>query len=220
MGFRYPTVVQDLVDWLRHDYRGEIRGWYKLVYYYAALLIPGLIAFAALIVWVDPLPPGKAYMGTGQPGTAQHALSKRFADILRRNGVDLVLIETAGVGENLDALDADSSPVNASFLTAGSAQPGQFTDLVSLGSIQYSPVWLFYRGQASHDEDPVMQFANRRIGIGLPGTNTRNILERLFRLAGEEISPRANLFELPHAEAAQRLINGELDAVFMVVGIV
>jgi uncharacterized protein len=219
MPSRYPTVVQDLIDWIRHDHRGEIRGWYKLVYYYAALLVPALIGLVALIAWVDPLPPNKAYMGTGQPGTAQHALAQRFASILGRHGVELVLIETAGVGENLQTLDADSSPVNASFLTAGSARTGQFPNLVSLGSIQYSPVWLFYRGQASHDQDPVRQFADKRIAIGLPGTNTRNVLERLFSLAGEEITSRPNLFELPHAEAAQRLVDGDLDAVFMVDGI-
>ena len=213
------TVLSDVVEWLRGGGRREVLGWLSYARYLGVILPMGAVAFIALVWYVDPLPPKRAYLGTGQPGTSQHAISERFRQVFERHGIELVLVETGGVHHNLRSLKEAASPVNASFATAGSVLPGQYPTLVSLGSVQFAPMWLFYRGEAFPRDNPVPDTMTRKIAIGAQGTNTRQLLERIAEISGEPLALRDNFFEYPHAEAKDRLIKGELDGMFIVDGI-
>lgn len=213
------TLLSDLFQWLRGGGKREVLGWLAYARYLGLLLPLGVVAFVALVWYVDPLPPKRAYLGTGQPGTSQHAISERFRQVFERHGVELVLVETGGVHHNLRSLREAASPVNASFATAGSVLSGQYPSLVSLGSVQFAPMWLFYRGAAFPGDNPVPDTMTRKIAIGAEGTSTRQLLERLARISGEPLEKRENFYEYPHAEAADKLVKGELDGMFIVDGI-
>ena len=43
------------------------------------------------------------------------------------------------------------SGVSASFLFAGQTNSGELPELLSLGRIDYAPLWIFYRGAAPID---------------------------------------------------------------------
>ena len=213
------TLISDVVEWLRGGGKREVLGWLAYVRYLGMILPLGVLALIALVWYVDPLPPKRAYLGTGQPGTSQHAISERFRQVFERHGIELVLVETGGVHHNLRSLKEAASPVNASFATAGSVMPGQYPTLVSLGSVQFAPMWLFYRGEAFPGDNPVPETMTRKIAIGAEGTSTRQLLERLAQISGEPLVKRDNFYEYPHAEAADKLVKGELDGMFIVDGI-
>jgi len=109
--------------------------------------------------------------------------------------------------------------VDASFITAGTSKPDEYPGMVSLGSLRYSPVWLFYRGVPPPPDHPLGELLHRRIAVGMQGTNTRQFLTRMLALHGESLPGSPNVFEIPHEEAADRFARGELDAVFIVDGI-
>ena len=213
------TLISDLFEWLRGGWKREVLGWLAYARYLGIMLPLSATALIALVWYVDPLPPKRAYLGTGQPGTSQHAISERFRQVFERHGIELVLVETGGVHHNLRSLKEAASPVNASFSTAGSVLPGQYPTLVSLGSVQFAPMWLFYRGEAFPRDNPVPDTLTRRIAIGAQGTSTRQLLERIAQISGEPLAKRDNFFEYPHAEAADKLLKGELDGMFIVDGI-
>lgn len=167
-----------------------------------------------LVVLSKPFPTEKVYLSVGQKGSSYDQLGSYLADYFKKYGIDLVKVETSGLEEGLVKLDDDRSAINAGFLTAGRAKPDHFTGLVSLGSIQFSPAWLFYRGKLVSEGD----FQKMRIAIGAEGTNTQSIFKAIATARGIELSNNTNLLELKHSEAVRLLNAGKIDALFIVDG--
>lgn len=213
------TVWPDFFDYFRRDFGREVYGWRHVLRYYGMLTPILLIALVALFIYVDPIPPKKAYLATGQVGSSYHQLSEKFAAFFKKRGFELELVETPGLDQGFVRLNDDKSPVNASFLTAGSANANDFPGLASLGSVQFSPIWLFYRGAALTGSDAAQQLVSLRTAIGMKGTTTQKILTQLLALHGITLDGLSNLKELPHQKAVEEFLNGQLDAVFIVDGI-
>lgn len=212
-------IWPDFLDYFRQDFRREVHGWRRLVLYFGLYLPVVLVLLVAIVIQINPIPPKKAYLATGQKGSSYHTLGEKFAAYFKQHGVELELVETPGLSQGLQDLNDDGSRVDASFLTAGAAEQGQYPEMVSLGSLKYSPVWLFYRGKAPKADHPLADLMQRRMAVGMQGTNTRLFLARMLALHGQTLPSAPNLFEIPHEEAAARFARGELDAVFIVDGI-
>ena len=213
------TLLGDALEWTGRGARREWGSWVALVRYLGILFPVGVAALIGLVFYLQPLPPAKAYLGTGQVGTAQRMLSEKFARIFARYGVELVLVDTGGAVDNLRRLHDEGSPVNVSFSIAGTAEAAKFPTLVSLGSVQFSPVWLFYRGAPPSPDDPFGFLSGYKVAIGALGTGTRTVLAKLWSLHSQQVPPSTDVYALPHNEAAQQLIDGKIDAVFLVDGI-
>lgn len=216
---RAGSLWVDLCDYFRLDFRRELRGWARVLRYYGVFFPLLMTALVVAVVHADPWPPGKAYLATGQKGSSYFELSQKFAAFFAQHGIELELVETQGLSDGLSGLVSTDSRVNASFMTGGVATPGQYPHMVSLGSLKYSPVWLFYRGSAPRPATALRELLERRIAIGVPGTYSRALLMRMLDLQGIAFNPGKNHFEIPHEEAADRFARGELDAVFIVDGI-
>lgn len=181
------------------------------------LLISALIV-AILLVWLiaNPLWPKRVDFAAGQAGSSYRVLAEQYAGYFRTAGINMVINEqTTGLDDGLRLIDEDSSPISAGFLTAGSRRELRFSDLVSLGSIQYSPVWLFYRGEDVADES---DYASRRVAVGLDGTVTQQIFRQILQVRGIAFEGKDNFVKLPHSEAAQQLKAGQIDAMVLVDG--
>ncbi len=213
------SVWPDFFDYFRQDFRRELSGWSYVIRYYGMLTPLLILGLVALFLYVDPIPPKKAYIATGQIGSSYRMLSEKFAAYFAKHGFELVLVETPGLDQGFEKLRDDNSPVNVTFLTAGSVQGSDFPDLVSLGSVQFSPLWLFYRGPRLSGPVAIDQLLEMRSAVGMPGTNTHNILKQLLKLHGVTYQKRPNFFELPHKDAAEEFIKGNIDVMFVVDGI-
>lgn len=214
------TVWPDFFDYFRKDFGREIKGWFFIFKYYGMLTPLMILLLIGIFMYVDPIPPKKAYLATGQQGTSYRQLSEKFADYFAKHGYELVLVETPGLDEGFQKLNDDKSPVNASFLTAGSAKAEDYPDLRSLGSVQFSPIWLFYRGQEINSGNFRSALDELKVAVGVKGSNTHKILNKLLELNGLKASEHANnLIQLTHQKAVEEFTNGNLDAVFIVDGI-
>ena len=107
-------------------------------------------------------------------------LAEKFRDYFARHGVDLVLVDSPTQNQGSTPSAARRPPVSARFVTAGEMSAADLPGQVSLGSVQFAPVWLFYRGDAFIGGDPLRALANKRVAVGLEGASTRNILTRLL----------------------------------------
>ena len=204
---------------LSYSYRHakkEFDAWVKVAKYYGAILPLALIGFIALILYVKPFPDGSAYLAVGQKGSSYIQLGKRFQEEFLNYGIKLNLVETAGLIEGLEGLESDKSQVNATFYTAGASNGRNYPELVSLGSVQYAPLWLFYRGKEVVTDDPFEYFDGKKVAIGLNGTVTNKIFRRLYLENQQCVVNGSNFIEAPHSEEAQRLKKGEIDAMFIV----
>jgi TRAP transporter TAXI family solute receptor len=178
----------------------------------------GLVALVALLarlfaVLVDPAPPRSVTMSTGPGDGAYHAFALRYRAHLARYGVELVLKQSDGSLQNLERLKAGRDGVEIALVQGGVADAADTPGVMTLGSVFYEPVWLFWRG-----EDPpasVAQLRGKRIAIDQEGSGTRALALRLLRANGLD-QTTAQLDAAGGLEAAEKLEQGRLDAAIFV----
>jgi len=216
MSYHVKSSLQYFRRYADKFFQKEFQGWVKVFRFYGVLSLLVTCVVIALAVYIKPFPPKTVYLATGQEGSSYIEISEKISAIFKREGINLVLVPTKGLGDGLRDLNDDASPVNASFFTAGAASGGDYPNLVSLGSIQYAPIWILYRGPTIQTNDPFEYFSNKKIGIGPSGNVTNKLFKELYLLNQKSSPSKENIYELPFKEAANLMLSGSLDAVFMV----
>ena len=174
------------------------------------LLLVSLIIFGISYHFVAPTPPGTLVMTTGGEGRTYTALGERYRQILARSHVDLKLLPSSGPVENLRRLRDKSSAVDVGFLQGGTSSSSEAPNLLSLGSILYTPLWVFYRSDETFDD--FSQLKGKRIAIGQEGSGERKFSRDLLKASQVVDSPTV-LFDLAGEAANKALKEGRLDAV-------
>jgi uncharacterized protein len=180
--------------------------------------------FAALIatymLFVEPPPPRKIVIATGAQNGAYFRFAQKYADELRKDGLSVLVRETAGSVENLRLLGQVDSGVAVAIVQSGVASPEDVQHFSALGSMYREPLWVFYRGGERLDR--LSQLEGKRIGVGPSGSGTYAIAKQLLAVNGlvesksSKENSRAVLVEENVAAAAKALQKGELDAAFFV----
>jgi TRAP-type uncharacterized transport system substrate-binding protein len=201
-------AASDEVRALRQLLRDE----WKLI----VLLVAGVIA---VFVFAEPVPPKDVYLAVGQTGSEFEHLGRKFVPIFAAQGVQLHLVNTKGSAESLDEVADADLPVSAALMVGGVAKPGAHPNLYSLGSVEYVPLWLFYRGNVAPNERVYEYFSKMRVAVGQPGSATEAILREVLKVTGLTLDDRRNLLRIPHHEAVQKLLAGEIDALCLMDGI-
>ena len=174
------------------------------------------IGFVVAYQFVQPAPPKRIVITTGGEAGAYYQFAQRYAAILARDGITLEVKSSAGSLENLDRLKADEAQVG--FVQGGVMPPKEDPDaeddsgLLSLGSLFYEPVWVFYRGE--RDLNRLTELRGKRIAIGQEGSGVRQLAQQL--LAANEIEAGDHLVPLSGLTAAEELQQGRIDAAFII----
>jgi len=185
------------------------------------LLAAGLLAIAYWLL--DPAPPRQVVLATGQDQGAYAEFGRRYVQILKENGIEVRLRKTAGAAENIALLRQPGGDVDIAFLQGGADEErprgGEEEDdgLISLGSLFYEPVWLFYRSDSAERllKTPALtslsQLAGWRVNIGAPGSGVPNLMARLIE--ANRIDPATiSLVREPQTPAVVGLLEGRIDA--------
>ena len=181
-----------------------------------------VVLLALAYVVLDPTPPRKVVLATGAPQGAYAEFGKRYADVLKGYGVQVELRNTQGAAENLQLLRDDASGVDIAFVQGGADEQRRAADeddtrLVSLGSLFYEPVWLFYRGDAARrllkapTLDSLSQLGGWRVNIGAPGSGVPNLMDKLIEANHLDL-PSLTLVREPATPAVVGLLAGDIDA--------
>jgi len=160
--------------------------------------------------FVRPIPPRTLTMTTGMEGGSFAVLGERYRQVLARDGIQLRLLASSGSVENLTRLKDESKIIEVGFVQGGIGKAEPASKLVSLGSVFYSPLWVFSRSQDRLDD--LSQLRGKRINIGPEGSGVRRASLALLK-AADASDPPTELFELPMADAGKLLKEGRLDAV-------
>ena len=151
-----------------------------------ALLLLGLA------YWVlDPAPPKHVVLATGTEQGAYAEFGKRYAEILKTYGIKVELRATQGAAENLQLLRNPDANVDIAFVQGGADDSARNEDaddapLVSLGSLFYEPVWLFYRTDSARrllkadTLGSLSQLPGWRVNVGAPGSGVPNLMSKLI----------------------------------------
>ncbi|HYX63485.1 MAG TPA: TAXI family TRAP transporter solute-binding subunit, partial [Burkholderiales bacterium] len=142
-----------------------------------------------------------------------------YAAELRRYGITVELRATPGSRDNLRLLRDPKERVDLAFVQGGSSERVRTPEeeareppLVSLGSLFYEPVWVFYRGKQIGG---IADLRGMRVNTGGRGSGTPGIVARLLaanQMERDDIR-RSNLED---TEAVVDLLAGKLDAIVLV----
>lgn len=177
-----------------------------------SVLLIALISIAIVNRFVLPAPPNTLVMTTGFEGGAYSNFGERYRQILAREKIHLELIPSSGSVENLRRLSDNSFRVDAGFVQAGAGSTPEAKNLVSLGAICYSSLWVFYRNRETLDD--LSKLKGKRIAIGPEGSGVRKFSIDLLR-AGNAAEPPTLLLDLSSAAARKALLEGSVDAVMI-----
>lgn len=187
----------------------------RLTYLAVLILIVLLVSIPALwatVKFLGPLPPRIVVMTTGPKDGPYEAFATQYQKILAREGIELRLLTSKGAVENLERLRDPHSDVSVGFALGGTTNEEESPGLVSLGTVFYEPLWIFYRGP--HPSHRPGGFKDWRVSIEPPGSGTRRVMQEV--LAMNEITEgTVKLLGLTPEEAAEQLLQGKIDAAAM-----
>ncbi len=191
-----------------------------------------LIAVALLVaayVVLDPTPPKRVVLATGPELSAYARFGALYAEELKRFGIQVELRQTLGSLQNRRLLRDPKENVGLAFVQGGSSDSARMSDedkenmvdLVSLGTLFYDPVWIFYRAAAAkkRDRDALLtglaELRGWSVNVGARGSGTPGLMNKLLFANGMERDElkRTNLDE---TSAVMALLDGKLDAAVLV----
>lgn len=209
-------LFRDISRYLKHDLRREFYGWLRLTIYYAGILTAAAILTAWIVASTKPFPPKNIVIAEGQLGSAYQQTAQTIKDNLNKLGFHALLTSTSGQIAGFEKLASDTDSVAVSLLTAGTFSEKAAPNVRSLGSIGFSPIWFFYRGDAMENTDPFAWAKGKRISIGPDGSVTNRIYRTIVRLSMADSTRDIKEIATPNANAADQLMRGEIDGAFMV----
>lgn len=167
------------------------------------------LLLGAAFFFVESAPPKTIVITTGPEGSIFETNAWRYAPVLARYGVKLKILTSHGSQENLKRLSNPKLHVDAGFVQTGITN-AEMDKLVSLGTISYQPLLIFYRGQRV---ELLSEFAGKRLAIGQEGSGTRSLALTLLEANG--LRTNATLLDLEPKESSKGLLAGTVDVIFL-----
>ena len=190
------------------------------------VLIALVLLIGAYFV-LQPNPPRRVVLATGPEQSDYAEFGKRYAAALKKHHIEVVLRPTQGSSANRRLLRDAKEKVDFGFVRGGSSEVIQAEDekgtglpLVTLGSLFFEPVWIFYRTDAAKKLpgkklERLDQMRGWRVNTGGRGAGSTNLLSKLISANGlnrEDLK----IERLDLTQSAIALFNNEIDAMTLV----
>jgi len=177
----------------------------------SAVLLICVVTICGVFWFLHSAPPDTITITTGPEGSIFQTNAIKYASILARNGVKLKILPSQGSQENLLKLNNPAFHVDAGFVQGGMTGGLTVSNLVSLGSISYQPLFVFYRNPVPLEL--LSEFNGKRLAVGQPGSGTRALTMTLLQT--NNVGNATVMLDLPPVEASKALLDGNADAVFL-----
>jgi TRAP-type uncharacterized transport system substrate-binding protein len=196
------------------------KAWAKLAAIYGSSIIVfmlwmlGLVAvicFAVFVFFNSAAPTTLRMMG-GEEGSIFQKNALKYKAILAREGVNLIILPSNGSIDNLHHLADKRVNADIGFVQSGVAENINIDKLMSLGSVAYQPMMIFYRGES---KSLLSDFAGHRLNIGEPGSGTRALALNMLKENGILPGGTTQLIEKPSLNPVEDLLQNKIDAIFV-----
>jgi hypothetical protein len=172
-----------------------------------------VVIVVTLVVWlVNPAPPRTIVMSAGPHDSSFLLAAEEYKTILARNGITLKVLESDGSLQNLRRLLDPKQHVDVALVQGGVSDGLPISSLMSLGSVFYDPVVVFYRGSGING---LAQLEGKRIAIGREGSGTRVLALKLLEANGIRPDGATALLPDDGLQAATKLVAADVDAAIL-----
>jgi hypothetical protein len=175
------------------------------------IAVSGLLICALVFGFINAAAPTSLTIASGPPGSSFERNAKKYQAILAKEGVKLTIVASNGSTDNLHKLADPKARVDVAFVQGGETEGIDTSRLMSLGSVAYQPLFVFYRGEGRH---LLSEFKGQRIAVGQEGSGTHSLA--LALLKENDIDAASATFSHESAEeAVQALLDGKIDVMFV-----
>lgn len=192
---------------------GQFRIWMARISMFGPAVLLTLVAFAVAYHFVQPAPPRHIVMATGSKDGVYYYYGRMYRDLMAQEGIDVTLVQTAGSIANIDLLNHGEADV--AFVQGGTRSDDGHTELRSLASLYFEPIWVFVRQDMRVSR--LADLRGRRVAVDREGSGTRVIALQLLADIGLD-EAAVQISPLGSAEAATALREGKVDAAFFIIG--
>lgn len=174
-----------------------------------------IIALLLIAYWVvDPAPSRNLDFSSGQENTAYAVFAKQYSEELAKSGLNLRVHSSQGSQENLQKISDIESIIDIGFVQSGSTNQALAEEkgLISLGSLFYEPIWIFYRSE--NPINSLNDLKGKRINVGPDGTGLHHLFTQILSVNNLE-EKDLSLEKLESTPATMALLEGKLDVLVM-----
>lgn len=200
-----PTVRRSLR-------RSKNLAWSDLALASLPFVLLGAVVVGLVIAFANPAPPSSITITAGPRDSSFMQMANAYRTILARSGIKLNVLESEGSEQNLDRLLDPTQHVDLGFVQGGVTDGKAVNSLMSLGSVAYLPMVVFYRGAGL---DQLAQLEGKRVAIGREGSGTHSLALKLLHANGIAPGGTTELLAWDGQQAATELIAGRVDAVML-----
>ena len=174
----------------------------------AILLI--IASFYVTSQFIQPAPKKELVIATGSQTGNYYTTALAYQALLQEEGIKVTILNSAGSVENLSLLKEKKADI--AFVQNGIA--GNKHNVELLASLYYEPLWIFYKND-NYTMDYVIQLIGKTIAIGKSQSGTEH-LSRMILQDNGITSKNTNIINLSTTQAKEKLIQGEIDGLFIV----
>ncbi len=183
-----------------------------LVVSMSVILLIGLIIGTAIFAYINSNAPNTITIISGPTGSIFQRNAEKYQKILAKKGVTLKILPSEGSMDNLRKLSNPKVAVDVGFVMGGEVNGANIDDLVSLGSISYQPLMIFYRGKV---KKLLSDFKGLRLDIGQSGSGTHSLALTLLKANGIEPNDGTVFVDKVAGDLARALLTNHIDAIFV-----
>jgi len=172
------------------------------------------LVFIAAVLWLGlwyfiPTPPSSITIAAAVKGGPFDQFAHNYRDRLARHGVTLNIRFVESGLEDLQLIEDKTSGVDAAFLFGGTSNATESPNLLSLGRINYAPLWVFYRGAETLDR--LTQLKGKRVNVS---PAVKPMFTKILNAHGVN-ADNTTLVSIPYSIMIKSMMAGTLDAVII-----
>ncbi len=175
------------------------------------VVVVGIATGALALFFLNSAPPTRLTMTSGPEGSAFRVVAERYRQILAREGVTLQALTSEGSRDNLARLANPKFAVDVGFVVGGEAPSPGAARLVSLGSVSFQPLMIFYRGET---RTLLSEFKGLRLDVGPEGSGASALAQRLLEANGIQPGDGTQIGHVRPEASVAALLEGRIDALF------
>jgi TRAP-type uncharacterized transport system substrate-binding protein len=183
-----------------------------LVVSISVIVLIGLALSTAIFMYMEAAPPDSITIASGPDGSIFQKTAEKYKVILAKNGVTLKIIPSEGSPDNFKKLSDPKVDVDIGFVLGGQVNGTNTDNLVSLGSISYQPLMIFYRGAL---KNLLSDFKGQRLYTGPKGSGTDSLARTLLEANGIKPDGNTVLVNTIAGNPEQALLENHVDAIFL-----
>ena len=178
----------------------------------SVILLTGLVMVLAILMFMNSSTPNTITIASGPNGSSFKNNAEKYKQILAREGVTLKILPSEGSMDNFKKLSDPKIAVDVGFVLGGEVNGAEIGKLVSLGSVSYQPLMIFYRGGT---RNLLSDFKGLRLDIGQDGSGTHTLALTLLKANGIEPNDGTIFVDTVAGDSARALLENRIDAIFV-----